>query len=117
MDAVLMQSTYLAIMFSMAWTGHAIEAFFLWWLPIFLAEFHLNYYLAWKPHHPGVEQGRYRDTRAFKSRFGNIISAGMQYHIIHHLYPRTPLSLTPAAYRELKPILEQRGCELGALQH
>ena len=117
MDAVLMQSAYLAIMFSMAWTGHAIEVFFLWWLPIFLAEFHLIYYLAWKPHHPGVEQGRYRDTRAFKSRFGNIISTGMQYHIIHHLYPRIPLSLTPAAYRELKPILEQRGCELGALQH
>ena len=117
MDAVLMQSAYLAIMFSMAWTGHAIEVFFLWWLPIFLAEFHLIYYLAWKPHHPGVEQGRYRDTRAFKSRVGNIISAGMQYHIIHHLYPRIPLSLTPAAYRELKPILEQRGCKLGALQH
>ena len=116
-DAILMESAYLFIMFGMAWSGHAIEAFFLWWLPKFLAEFHLIYYLAWKPHHPGVEQGRYRDTRAFKSRLGNVFSAGMQYHIIHHLYPRIPLSLTPAAYRELKPILERRGCDLGGLQH
>ncbi len=116
-DGVLMQSAYLVILFSMGWTGHAVEAFFLWWLPKFLAEFHLLYYLAWRPHHPGLEQGRYRDTRAFKSRLGNIISAGMQYHIIHHLYPRIPLSMTPAAYRELKPILAYRGCELGGLQH
>ena len=117
MDAVLMQSAYVIVLFAMAWSGHAIEAFFLWWLPKFLAEFHLNYYLAWMPHHPGEAQGRYRDTRAFKSNLGNIISAGMQYHIIHHLYPRIPLSLTPAAYRELKPILERKGCDLGDLEY
>ncbi len=115
LDAVLMQSAYLIIMFAMAWSGHAIEAFFLWWLPKLIGETHLIYYLAWAPHHPGVEQGRYRDTRAFKSRLGNIVSMGMQYHIIHHLYPKIPLSLTPAAYRELKPILARKGCELGAL--
>jgi len=117
MDAVIMQLGYLIVLFAMAWTGHAIEAFFLWCLPKFLAEFHLNYYLAWQPHRPGDEQGRYRDTRAFKSRLGNVFSAGMQYHIIHHLYPRIPLSLTPAAYRALRPILEKRGCDLGGLQH
>ncbi|HCC44041.1 MAG TPA: beta-carotene hydroxylase [Gammaproteobacteria bacterium] len=116
-DAIVMQSAYLVVIFSMAWTGYAIEAFFLWWLPKFLAEFHITYYLAWKPHQPGVKQGRYRDTRAFKSRLGNVVSAGMQYHIIHHLYPRIPLSLTPAAYRELRPILERRGCDLGELQN
>ncbi|MBT6573052.1 MAG: beta-carotene hydroxylase, partial [Gammaproteobacteria bacterium] len=50
-----------------------------------------------------------------KSRLGNLLSMGMQYHIIHHLYPRIPLSLTPAAYRELKPILQRRACNLGEL--
>ena len=90
------------------------EMAMLWWLPKLLGETYLTYYLAWAPHHPGNEQGRYRDTRAFKSRFGNLIS--MEYiHIIHHLYPRIPLSLTPAAYRELRPILVHRGCELGGL--
>ena len=117
LDAVLMQSAYLIILFAMAWTGHAIEAAFLWWLPKLIGGAYLEYYLAWAPHHPGNEQGRYRDTNAFKSRFGNIVSMGMQYHIIHHLYPRIPLSLTPAAYRELRPILERQGCELGGLTH
>ena len=115
MDAVLLQAFFLLVMFTMALTGHAIEAALLWWIPQIIGGVYLEYYLAWAPHHPGDEQGRYRDTRAFKSRFGNIISMGMQYHIIHHLYPRIPLSLTPAAYRELKPILEKRGCELGGL--
>jgi beta-carotene hydroxylase len=39
----------------------------------------------------------------------------MQYHIVHHLYPRIPLMQTPAAYRELRPILERQGCDLGNL--
>lgn len=115
MDAVLMQSAYLIIMFAMAWSGHAIEAALLWWLPKLIGETYITYYLAWAPHHPGDEEGRYRDTRAFKSRFGNLVSMGMQFHIVHHLYPRIPLSLTPAAYRELRPILKHRGCELGGL--
>ena len=115
MDAVLVQGFYLLVLFGLALTGHALEGFFLWWLPKLIGETYLTYYLAWAPHHPAQDRGRYRDTRAFKSRFGNIVSMGMQYHIVHHLYPRIPLSLTPAAYRELKPILERRGCELGAL--
>ena len=114
-DAVIMQAAFYIILFSMAWTGHAIEAALLWWIPQIIGGTYLEYYLAWAPHHPGDEEGRYRDTRAFKSRFGNIVSMGMQYHIVHHLYPRIPLSLTPAAYRELKPVLQRRGCELGGL--
>ncbi len=115
LDALIYEGVYLLVMFTMAWCGYAIEAALLWWLPKLIGQYHLLYYLSWAPHHPGEAQGRYQDTRAFKSRLGNIISAGMQYHIIHHLYPRIPLSLTPAAYRELKPILLRRGCDLGGL--
>lgn len=115
-DAIIFQAIYVSVLFAMAWTGHAIEAALLWWLPKIIGNIYISYYLSWAPHHPGNEQGRYQDTRAFRSRLGNIGSLGMQYHIIHHLYPRIPLSLTPAAYRELKPILERRGCDLGALQ-
>lgn len=114
-DAIVYEVVYLGVLFTLAWTGFAIEAALLWWLPRHIALIYISYYLSWAPHHPGEETGRYRDTRAFKSRFGNVVSMGMQYHIIHHLYPRIPLSLTPAAYRELKPILARRGCDLGAL--
>ena len=115
LDGVIYNLVYFSVLFAMAWSGYALEAALLWWLPKHIAFIYISYYLSWAPHHPGVEQGRYRDTRAFKSRLGNAVSMGMQYHIIHHLYPRIPLSLTPAAYRELKPILERRGCDLGAL--
>ena len=114
-DAIVYQVVYLGVLFVLAWTGFALEAALLLWLPRHLALMYISYYLSWAPHHPGERTGRYGDTRAFKSRFGNIVSMGMQYHIIHHLYPRIPLALTPAAYRELKPILERRGCELGGL--
>lgn len=115
LDALVFQGVYLAILFVMAWTGHAIEAALLWWIPKHISQTYISYYLSWAPHHPAAEQGRYRDTRGFKSRLGNFLSSGMQYHIIHHLYPRIPLSLTPSAYRALKPILQQRGCDLGTL--
>jgi beta-carotene hydroxylase len=77
-----------------------------------LALTYISFYLSWAPHHPGVGKGRYKDTRAFKSRMGNIWSSGMQYHIVHHLYPTIPLNKTPAASRALRPILAERGCNL-----
>lgn len=114
-DALVFNLVYFGILFGMAWSGYAIEVALLWWLPKHIAITYIQYYLSWAPHHPGKAQGRYKDTRAFKSRLGNILSGGMQYHIIHHLYPRIPLSKTPAAYRELRPILDRKGCDLGDL--
>ena len=99
----------------MAATGHALEAFLLWVLPLVLALVYIRFFLAWAPHHPGHETGRYRDTRAFKSLFGVIGTMGMTVHIVHHLHPRIPLDRTPAAFRELRPILEARKCDLGGL--
>ena len=115
LDNILFQAVYLTVLFVMAWTGHAIEAALLWWIPRQIGQTYITYYLSWIPHHPAEEQSRYQDTRAFKSLLGNVGSLGMQYHIVHHLYPRIPLHLTPAAYRELKPILQRRGCDLGGL--
>jgi len=115
LDALLYNAIYLVVLFTLAWSGYAVEAAMLWWLPKHIAMTYISYYLSWAPHHPAEEQGRYRDTRAFRSKLGNALSMGMQYHIIHHLYPRIPLAKTPAAYREMKPILERKGCDLGAL--
>ena len=115
MQAVVYQLVFLAVMFTLAWTGHALEAALLWWLPRHIALLWIQFYLSWMPHHPGFATGRYKDTRAFRSRFGNLWSGGMQYHIVHHLYPTIPLMQTPAAYRALKPVLERKGCDLGGL--
>jgi fatty acid desaturase len=118
-DLILMAIVYklgfLAILFALAWSGFALEAFFLWWLPYHIAITYLTFFLSWAPHHPGTRQGRYQDTRSWKSAVGNIGSMGMQFHIVHHLHPYIPLDRTPAAYREMRPILKARGCDLGEM--
>ncbi len=114
-DAVIYTLAFYSILIGLAWSGHALEAALLWWLPRHIGLTYIQYYLSWAPHHPGTETGRYKDTRSFKSLFGNIGSAGMQYHIVHHLHPRIPLYRTPRAYWEMKPILEARGCEVHEL--
>lgn len=101
--------TTLAIL---AWSGYALEALFIWWLPRHIATSYISLLLSWAPHFPMDREGRYKDTRAFKYRFGNIGALGMEYHIIHHLHPSIPLDKTPAAYREMKPILKARGCRI-----
>jgi len=106
---------HVAILCLLAWGGFALEAFFLWWLPYHIAMVYLTFFLSWAPHHPGNEQARYRNTRSWKSALGNIGSMGMQFHIVHHLHPYIPLVRTPAAYREMRPILEARNCRLGKI--
>lgn len=111
-EAALYELVYYGILFALAWSGFAIQAALLWWLPRQLSGIYLLFYLSWAPHNPSLGVGRYADTRSFKSRLGNIGSMGMQYHIVHHLYPRIPLTRTPAAYREMRPILERLGAPL-----
>ena len=112
LDGVLYNLIFYTILGVLAWSGFAIEAALLWWLPRHIGLTYIQYYLSWAPHHPARETGRYKDTRSFRAAVGAIGSMGMEYHIIHHLYPRIPLFRTPAAYWELKPILEARGCKL-----
>ena len=106
--------TWLA-MFILAWSGFALELLFLWWLPYWIASIYTPVTLSWAPHHPQRETGRYRDTRAWKSPVGTILSAGMEYHVVHHLFPSIPLNRTPAAYRALKPLMQGEGMRLEGL--
>ena len=111
--ALVYRLGFIAVLGALAWNGYALEALLLWWLPYQIAMTYLIFFLSWAPHHPGDKTGRYTNTRSWKSMVGNIGSMGMQYHIVHHLHPYIPLVRTPAAYREMRPILEARGCDLG----
>ena len=106
---------YFSILFALAWSGYAFEAIFIWWLPRHIAITYIQFFLSWAPHHPADETERYRNTRSFRSRLGNIGSLGMQYHIVHHLHPRIPLYRTPMAYWEMRDILEKRGARVDEL--
>ena len=106
---------FIGIIGALAWNGYALEALLLWWLPFQIAITYIVFFLSWAPHHPSNETGRYRNSRAWKSKVGNWGSMWMQFHIVHHLHPYIPLTRTPAAFWEMKPILEARGCDLGEL--
>tara|TARA_R110001599_G_scaffold276543_1_gene477832 strand:- start:1059 stop:1961 length:903 start_codon:yes stop_codon:yes gene_type:complete len=109
-DGALYQLGFFAALFTLAWSGYAIEAALLWWAPRHIGIAYIQFFFSWAPHHPAVKRGRYDNAKFFKSRVGNIASMGMQYHLIHHLHPFIPLTDTPKAFRELRPILEARGC-------
>ena len=109
LEASVLKIGYYVILVSLAWSGLAIEAFLLWWLPRQIGYSYLTACLAWAPHFPYAETGRYRDTRAWKSPIGTILSFGMEYHQIHHLFPRIPLFQTATAYWEMRELLATRG--------
>lgn len=114
-SSIALTLAYYGFLFAMAWSGFALEAALLWWLPQHIAKSYVVFFLAWAPHHPGGSTDRYRTTRSWRSHVGNIGSMGMQFHIIHHLHPRIPLYRTPQAYWEMRPILEARGCDVADL--
>ena len=113
-DALVYEFVYLGFLITMAWSytpgsRPAVVAAKKHWRNLHSILFELG------AASPGKQRGAIEPLGHFKSRLGNLLSLGMQYHIVHHLYPHIPLSKTLAAYRELKPILQKRGCDLGSL--
>ncbi len=112
-EAVIWRLGHVAILIALAWSGFALEAFFLWFLPKHLGAIYIILFLSWAPHHPFAEKGRYRDTRAWRLGGGmgiwNVLSLGMQYHAVHHLHPAIPLFRNGPAYWEMRDILIARG--------
>ena len=111
-DQALINLTHFGILFAFALNGYALEAALLWWLPLKFAVIYIRFYLSWAPHFPGDRFDRYGNTRTFKSWLGVWSSLGMTAHLMHHLHPRIPLDRTPAALREMLPILRARECNL-----
>lgn len=110
LEGAIQTLAYWAILSALAWSGYAIEAALLWWLPRHIGTSYISLMLSWAPHFPNPERGRYRNTRYFTFPLGNIVALGMEHHIIHHMHPGIPLNWNAAAYRDLKPILDARGC-------
>ena len=115
-ETMVLQLVFMATLFTMAWNGDAIEAALIWWLPRHIGLSYIRFFLSWAPHHPREgKMGRYENTYVFKSRLGHVLSMGMQYHIVHHLYPGIPNHRTKEAYYALKPILKARGVDVSPL--
>jgi beta-carotene hydroxylase len=113
-ETMLFQLAGMAFLFAMAWSGHAIEVAMLWWLPRHIGLTYIHAVLSWAPHYPHGSTARYENTRVFRHPLGEVLSFGIGYHLIHHLYPHIPVHATGAAYHEMKPLLEQRGVDCSA---
>jgi beta-carotene hydroxylase len=106
---------YIAVLAAMAWTGHAVVAALVWWLPRHIGLTYGRVYLSWMPHHPRAgHTGRYDSTRVFRSIWGDIGSVYMGYHLVHHLYPRIPVHRTRPAFHAMRDILVARGVDCTA---
>ena len=115
-ETMVLQLVFMAVLFAMAWSGYAMEAALVWWLPRHIGLSYIRFYLSWAPHHPRAgKTGRYENTNVFKSRLGHVMSMGMETHIVHHLYPNIPNHRTRAAYFALKPVLDARGVDITRL--
>jgi len=115
-ETIVLQLVFMAVLFGMAWSGYAMEAAAVWWLPRHIGLSYIRFYLSWAPHHPREgRKGRYENTYVFKSRLGHVLSMGMQYHIVHHLYPGIPNHRTKPAYYALRRVLAERGVDVSPL--
>jgi beta-carotene hydroxylase len=113
-QTMAMQLVAMALFFAMAWSGYAIELVAIWWLPRHVGLTYMHTVLSWATHHPHGRRGRYANTKVIRHPLGYIGTMGIEYHIVHHLYPNIPLHATRAAYYEMKPLLEARGVDCSA---
>ena len=59
-ESVILNSTFYAVLTGLAWSGYAIEAALLWWLPRHIGTSYIQLFLSWAPHccvleHSGVQ--------------------------------------------------------------
>jgi len=112
LEALITTKFHYFVLCAVAWVGYPLEALLIWWLPRQFALTYVQVLLSWAPHHPMIETGRYRDTRAWRFPLGNLFALGMEYHIVHHLHPAIPITRNRAAYLALRHVLLQRNCRI-----
>jgi len=100
-------STSLIIGLSMA--GYGQQVVWLWIVPALIAITLLAFSFDWLPHHPHEEQTRFLDTRVILLPGLTIPLLWQNYHLIHHLYPRVPFYRYAACFRDVRPLLHERG--------
>ena len=113
-QALAVQLAAIVLFMAFAWSGYAIEAALLWWLPRHIGLTYTHVVLSWAPHHPHGATGRYENTGIIRHPLGYVGSLGIEYHLMHHLYPFIPVHAMRRAYHEMKPILEARGVDCSA---
>jgi len=105
-----------AALCAFVWTGvllgHGEAMFAIYVLPAALGRLLVGVLLAWLPHAPFTDTGRYRDTRVKRFPLSRLILCGQDLHLIHHLYPSVPVHNYPRLFRAIEPDLRARGARV-----
>jgi len=92
--------------------GHATEVFALYVLPATIGRLLMGIFLSWLPHRPRITGDRYRSATLSRGRLLAVASVGQSLHLMHHLWPRVPFYRYARLYRQLAPLLNERGARL-----
>jgi beta-carotene hydroxylase len=92
--------------------GDAAEAFALYVLPATIGRLLMGIFLSWLPHRPHATGDRYRIASLRRGRLLALASVGQSLHLIHHLWPRVPFYHYARLYRNLAPLLHERGVKV-----
>lgn len=99
----------ISLMVGLSLAGYGRQVLWLWLLPALVAMTILAFTFDWLPHHPHDVQSRFLDTRIVLLPGLTIPLLWQNYHLIHHLYPRVPFYRYAACFRDIRPLLEERG--------
>ena len=110
--ATLVAWSHIVLLVAASLLGYAVEAWLLFYVPVWLGRFWLSVVFGWLPHHPHVEVGRYRDTRVFTFFASTFLIRGHDYHLLHHLFPRVPHYRLRTVWREIGPHLAAQGARI-----
>ncbi|MFD1612703.1 fatty acid desaturase [Sphingomonas tabacisoli] len=105
-----------AMMCAGVWTalmlGYGTKVFALYVVPATLGRLTMGVFLSWLPHRPFASDCRYQATALRRGRLLALISMGHNLHLIHHLWPRVPFYRYPKLYRQIAPLLHDRGVRI-----
>ena len=92
--------------------GHGQAVFALYVIPATIGRLLMGIFLSWLPHRPFASGDRYRATALRRGRLLTIASVGHNMHLVHHLWPRVPFYRYRQLYRQLAPVLHDRGVRM-----
>ena len=89
-------------------TGHAVDILTLWFVPVVVAKFVMDWYINYLPHR-GLPPDRFLGTRIIDVPWFAPLVLNHAYHAVHHLWPTVPWHRYRQIYRKKHGYLTSHG--------
>lgn len=91
-----------------ALSGHLVDILVLWFVPVVVAKFVMDWYINYLPHR-GLPADRFKGTRIIDVPWFTPLFLNHGYHAIHHLYPTVPWYRYKHVFRKKLDYLKDNG--------